>query len=82
MKLSGFDHSVLGAPHEEQKVSPRKLTPYDPTEVAEGHAGSAQDLWNLGVVFFEILFGYLPFGDDPKSEEYEKNRNVAKFEWP
>ena len=56
VKLSGFDHSIIGSPHEGQKVPPRKPTPYDPIEVLEGHARSTQDLWNIGVIYLTLIW--------------------------
>lgn len=63
-KLSGFDHAIIGPPHVEEHACARPLKqleyPYGSPEATHGDAGSKQDLWNIGVLFYEITCGMMP----------------------
>lgn len=49
----GRTFSMIGTPH------------YMAPEVMKGHGYTTEvDLWSLGVILFELVCGYLPFGDD------------------
>lgn len=50
---AGKAYTVVGTPH------------YMAPEVIRGHGyGTEVDIWSLGVMQFEFVCGYLPFGDD------------------
>lgn len=88
VKLSGFDHAIEGIPHSNEEANCRQMPKdhFGSPEAQEGMAGAKQDLWNVGVLYYDILFGILPFGHDlseEKLDEYIRNRDTGHFkQWP
>jgi len=53
LEEGGRTFSMIGTPH------------YMAPEIMRGHGyGTEVDIWSLGVILFELVCGYLPFGDD------------------
>ena len=43
--------------------------------------GATQDLWNMGVIIFEVIQDELPFGKIPIDKQYHDNKKLARFEF-
>ena len=51
-------------------------------EILEGKLYNHKaDVWSLGIVFFELLTGYMPFTGRNK-EELKRNLNLGEYKLP
>lgn len=51
-------------------------------EILEGKLYNHKaDVWSLGIVFFELLTGYMPFTGKNK-EELKRNLNLGEYKLP
>lgn len=64
--LRGRTYTIVGTPH------------YMAPELVTGHGyGLAADYWTMGIMLFEFMFGYVPFGDD-ESDPYSIYERVIE----
>ena len=72
LKLIDFGLSHMNLTHQ-SRMSDVVGTPYYVApEVLKGKYGTKCDMWSLGVLFYIMLSGYLPFTGDVADEVYEK----------
>jgi len=72
IKLIDFGLSCQNT-SKQSKMSDIVGTPYYVApEVLKGNYSSKCDLWSLGVLFYILLSGYLPFNGETASDVYEK----------
>jgi cGMP-dependent protein kinase len=64
--LRGRTYTIVGTPH------------YMAPEVVTGHGyGLPADYWTMGIMLFEFMFGYVPFGED-ESDPYSIYERVIE----
>lgn len=65
--IRGRTYTIVGTPH------------YMAPEVVTGHGyGLSADYWTIGIMLYELLFGYVPFGDD-ESDPYSIYEKVQEL---
>ncbi|OMJ90315.1 hypothetical protein SteCoe_7339 [Stentor coeruleus] len=64
--IRGRTYTIVGTPH------------YMAPEVVTGHGyGLSADYWTIGIMLYELLFGYVPFGED-ESDPYSIYEKVQE----
>ena len=53
---------------------------FDPPELEKGYYGEKQDLWNVGVLLYFMIYGTYPFGSKFCCE-YKQCRAQARFDF-
>lgn len=66
--VSGRTFTMLGTPH---YLAPEVLT-------SKGYTYSV-DLWSIGIILYELIVGYFPFGNDV-DDPYEIYEDIIKKE--
>lgn len=65
--IRGRTYTIVGTPH------------YMAPEVVTGHGyGLSADYWTIGIMLYELLFGYVPFGED-ESDPYSIYEKVQEL---